>query len=78
MNNFLLNRETRDVAKLLTELNEGIRRNEDLATLATRMTHLGLHTIWLGQEKDDRGFRELGDHLYRLGGDLQAIANSRL
>jgi hypothetical protein len=70
--------ESAKVNRCLSELSEAIAKNEELTELATRITGLGLHQMWLGQELQNRKMEEIGEHFYRLGGELQAICNSRL
>jgi hypothetical protein len=70
--------ESKKVARALNELSEAVEKDEELSEIATRMTGLGLHTIWLGQEQDNKKMAEVGEHFYKLGGDLQAICNARI
>jgi hypothetical protein len=74
---FAAKREEKAVARCLSELSEAITKDEELTELATRITGLGMHQMWLGQELDNRKMAEIGEHFYKLGGELQAICNAR-
>jgi hypothetical protein len=78
MESFAAKQESKRVARALTELDESLTKDEDLTEIATRMTGLGLHTMWLGQEIQNKKMAEVGEHFYKLGGDLQAICNRRV
>jgi hypothetical protein len=78
MESFAAKQESTKVARALTELDEALAKDEDLSEIATRMVGLGLHQMWLGQEIQNKKMTEVGEHFYKLGGDLQAICNARL
>jgi hypothetical protein len=78
MESFAAKQESKKVARALTELDEALAKDEDLSEIATRMVGLGLHQMWLGQEIQNKKMTEVGEHFYKLGGDLQAICNARL
>lgn len=73
-----VDKEGKRVSKFAAELCEAIESDKELSDIATHTTLMGLHTIWLGQDLKNKKVISVGEHLYKLGGNLQALAIIRM
>lgn len=75
---FMVQEDQQNVSKFAEQVCDAITQDKDLSEIASQLTHLGLHTIWLGQEIEHKKMKEVGEHLYKMGGNLQALAIIRM
>lgn len=92
MDSWAINYTAIRVSRAVNEVVDAIDNDKELADLASYMVGLGYHTNWLGLEMQKpaeditpermreigQKLCELGLHYHKHGGDLQAIAISRM